>query len=224
MHPIEEKIDYVFQDPALLEEALTHPSTGQVTDSGAPYNYERLEFLGDSVLGLVIAEILMETYPDEREGGLAKRQAALVRGEAITDIAASMELGRAIIMSTGEKNTGGRNNKRNLENALEAVIGALYLDGGLKACRTFIRRHWLARLEVMVTAPKDAKTALQEWAQKHNYPVPEYHVAEHTGPAHHPKFTIEVRVKDCPVVTGEGASKKAAEQDAARALLDQLTA
>jgi ribonuclease-3 len=222
MQHVEKLINYSFEQPSLLEEALTHPSLGQTAQSGSPYNYERLEFLGDAVLGMVIAQMLMMKYPTEQEGELAKRQAALVKGDVLTDIAQLVDLGSYINMSSGEESTGGRKNKRNLENTLEAIIGAIYLDGGLEAVSPFIERFWLSRLEVMAVPPKDPKTRLQEWAQKQGYPVPEYKVVEHSGPSHEPSFTIEVFVKDCPKVTGVGASKKAAEKIAAKALLKKI--
>jgi len=195
---------------------------GQTTDEGLPFNYERLEFLGDAALGLVIAELLIEAYPQENEGQLAKRQAALVKGEVLATIAKEMDLGPHITMSAGEESTGGRENKRNLENTLEALVGAVYLDGGIKPVHKLIKHFWSSRLEITSEPPKDPKTALQEWAQKKGYPVPEYKVVEHTGPSHEPHFTIEVHVKNCSVVTGSGKSKKVAEKAAAKLLLKEI--
>lgn len=228
MHELEEILGYQFRNPRLLEEALTHPSMSRQHNEGDPlFNYERLEFLGDAVLGLVIAELLIRKYPKEKEGALAKRQAGLVRGEAVASVAIKLEIGRFIIMTHGEESTGGRENISNIENALEAIIGAIYRDSSIENAAAFICKHWVSLVENMKEPPKDPKTSLQEWAQAKGLPIPEYTVIRTTGPSHNPRFTVTVAVEGHDAVQAEGASKKKAEKSAARKLLDvvlELTA
>ena len=168
---------YQFRRPDLLEEALTHssasPTRGSRSGGGASptepakyrYAYERLEFLGDRVLGLVVAEMLFDQFPTENEGALARRHAALVRREALARVAIILGLDGALIMSKGEEESGGRRNPAMLADACEAVLGAVYGDGGLEPAGAIIRRHWEPLMAEAATPPKDAKTALQEWAQ-----------------------------------------------------------
>lgn len=216
MKPLEESIGYRFQDTALMARALTHPSLGK---SGSN---QRLEFLGDAVLGLVITELLYELYPAEQEGELARRLAALVRGETLAAIAAELALGDALQMSSSEAGSGGRASASNLEDALEALIGAIYLDGGLEAAKAFILPRWQERATTLSTTSKDAKTALQEWAQARGLPTPSYTVTAQDGPAHAPHFTVRAEVKDHGNAEASGASKRAAEQAAAEKLLATL--
>lgn len=220
---------YEFKNKALLEEALTHPSLGRELEGRAAKSrevrirhYERLEFLGDAVLDLVISAYLFSTYPEEKEGDLAKRRSALVCGETISHIALSMQLGRYILMTEGENSTGGRDNASNLANVLEAIIGALYLDAGLEETTRFIHRYWLSFAQNMKTPPRDPKTILQEWAQGRKKPIPEYKVVKNTGPSHAPTFTVQVLVAGIPIVEGTGSSKRLAEREAARILLEQI--
>ncbi|MFW0776881.1 MAG: ribonuclease III [Rickettsiales bacterium] len=214
---LEQKLGYHFNDSALLELALTHPSLGKDT------NNQRLEFLGDAVLGLVIAKMLYAMFPDEEEGDLARRQSALVRGETLATIAQSLSLGDYIKLTDSEAAAGGRDNATNLEDAMEALIGAIYLDGGEVAAETFITARWTEIAKNTVAPPKDAKTALQEWAQGRKLPVPSYNLLDTVGPAHAPEFTIEVTVKGHPPAQAKANSKRAAEQMAAGILLEQLT-
>lgn len=215
MNALQHKIGYHFKQPELLQLALTHPSNDKSE------NNQRLEFLGDSVLGMVIAELLYDLFPDEQEGELARRLSSLVRGETCAKVASSIALGDAILMSAGEASTGGRESTSNLEDALEALIAAIYLDGGLGAAKQFILPHWRPLAEKAITAPKDSKTALQEWAQARGLPIPTYTVTHQTGSAHAPEFTIEVAVEGCGAVSAMGGSKRAAEQEAARLLLEK---
>lgn len=210
------QLEYVFRDPALLELALTHPSAGKVA------NNQRLEFLGDSVLGAIVAKMLYEMYPAEPEGELARRHAALVRGETLAQMARDMGLGAELRIAGSEAKSGGRDNPSNLEDALEALIGALYIDGGIEAAQAFILPRWKALAQSTLTPPKDAKTALQEWAQGRGLPVPAYTLAASSGPAHAPLFTMEVTVQGYPPARAEAASKRAAEQLAAEQLLQKL--
>tara|TARA_B100001564_G_scaffold358424_1_gene377065 strand:- start:391 stop:1119 length:729 start_codon:yes stop_codon:yes gene_type:complete len=214
-------IGYQFNDVGLLHEALVHPSIIVRNDQGRVLNYERLEFLGDSVLSLVIAEILMELYPDDAEGPLAKRQSALVKGESLALIANKLNIGHYLIMTAGEESIGGRSNPSNIENALEAIIGAIFADSGrLPEVREFIRMHFQPLAAAMVNPPKDPKTALQEWAQSRGMEIPLYEMIESTGPAHSPLFTVQLNIDQIGQVTATGESKKKAEKDAARQMLD----
>lgn len=218
-------LEYTFKDEALLNRALTHRSCGEVeADGKTPYSNQRLEFLGDSVLGLVIAELLYRMYPTEQEGDLAKRFAALVRGETLAEIAASINLGSELIMTDAEADGGGESNPSNLEDACEALIGAIYLDGGIDAAREFILTHWKAKAETTTEPPKDPKTALQEWAQGKGYDLPAYKVIEQSGPSHAPEFTIEASVNTEPrtTATAQAGNKKLAEREAAKELLEHL--
>ena len=202
-----------FHSPELYDLAMTHRGVH------GEHNNQRLEFLGDRVLGLVVAEMLYDRFPEAREGDLAKRLAALVCKEALAGVAQRIGLGETIILSESELGTGGRGNISNLEDACEALIGALYLDSGLEAARQFILEHWTPLLAGVHTPPKDAKTALQEWAQAQGLPLPEYREVERQGPAHAPAFTIEVQVEGYASGIATAASKRAAEQMAARAVL-----
>lgn len=215
-----ERLGHKFARPELLEQALTHPSIAGTSSSkrkqGA--DYERLEFLGDRVLGLVIAEWLFEKYPAAREGELAKRHAALVNREALRMVAEEIGLGSYVRLAGNEKPNAARKNLATLPDAMEAVLGALYCDGGLKAAASFIHRFWQKDIAIE-EAPADPKTALQEWAQGHGLPLPQYKVVESTGPAHAPKFRIEVSVKGHGAIAAEGDSKRSAEKTAAAQLL-----
>jgi ribonuclease III len=220
---IESILDYEFINKELLEEALTHPSISlQGVHNDVIFNYERLEFLGDTVLSLIVAELLVNKYPLEREGALAKRHSGLVHGEALASIAEKIGIGEFIIMTSGEATSGGRQNRSNMENTLEALVGAIYMDGGIEASKTFINKHWADILENMTEPPKDAKTSLQEWAQGRGLPIPTYEIVDISGPAHEPNFKISVTVLGFDPVEAEGGSKKKAEKLAAEALLAYL--
>jgi ribonuclease-3 len=218
---IETVIGYNFKNKRLLKEALTHPSCSE-TYKNFPFNYQRLEFLGDSVLGLVIAELLIQLYPNENEGSLAKRQAALVRTESLAIVARTLGLGDDMLVAASEQNSGGRDSNSNLEDVCEALIGALYLDAGFELVRDFIRTYWQPLARSLGEPPKDAKTSLQEWAQGKGMKLPLYTVTETTGPAHAPEFTIEVSVETGQSALAKASSKRQAEQLAAKALLDNL--
>ncbi len=218
--PLFEKLGHSFANLQLLTEALTHPSLSgaRTTKSGAPY--ERLEFLGDRVLGLVIAEWLYQLYPQAREGDLAKRHASLVNRDALRHVARTIDLGAYLRLAHGEIADAARRNLATLPDAMEALIGATYLDGGLEAAKTMIHRHWSTDIET-AEIPVDAKTALQEWAQAKALPLPIYRVVKHAGPAHAPKFTIELTVTGYDAIIAEGDSKRMAEKAAALAFLAQ---
>lgn len=205
----------------LLREALTHPSTAPELRGGARHGYERLEFLGDRVLGLVVAELLVERFPGEPEGALAKRHTALVRKEALAEAAEAIDLGRHLILSSGEEGSGGRLNQAILADACEAVIAALYLDGGLEPARRFIHQVFGPAVDTP-GPPEDPKTALQEWAQGRGRPLPVYTTLSRSGPDHDPEFEVEVSVVGETPATGRGSSKRAAAKAAAAALLARL--
>ena len=212
MHALQSRIGYTFHDEALLKLALTHPSLAR------GHSNQRLEFLGDAVLGMVVAHILYALFPDEQEGALARRQAALVRAETLTQVAREIELADALMIASSET----RDNASNLEDALESLIGAIYLDGGFTAVQHFIVPRWTELAQDIAAPPKDAKTALQEWAQGRALPVPVYTLLTSTGPAHAPVFTIEARVQGHEPTEAQASSKRAAEQIAAAKLLERL--
>ena len=214
-----------FERPALLREALTHPSTGGSARRGGRQvgNYDRLEFVGDRVLGLVIASHLFDRYRDADAGQLARRYNALVRRETLTEVAAQIGLGEFLILSRSERESGGAEKPTILANACEAMIGALFIDGGFDVARQFVLCHWSAMAEDPSGAPKDAKTALQEWAHKHQADSPpQYVIVAEEGPPHQPMFTVELRLVGRAPTRGQASSKRAAEQHAAQAMLDTL--
>lgn len=215
------RLGHRFRRWELLREALTHPSTAPELRGGARHGYERLEFLGDRVLGLIIAELLVERFPNEPEGTLAKRHTALVRKEALADAAESIDLGRHLILSSGEEVSGGRLNQAILADACEAVIAALYLDGGLDPARRFIHQVMGQGIDAR-GPPEDPKTALQEWAQGRGRPLPIYTTVSRSGPDHDPEFQVSVTVEGEEPATGLGSSKRAAAKAAAAALLTRL--
>jgi ribonuclease III len=214
---LEVRLRYTFGNRALLREALTHASARAGRQIGL--DNERLEFLGDRVLGVAIAEFLLETCPTAKEGELARRYNKLVCKEACANVARQIELGSFILMSEGEAGAGGRDKSTILADACEALLGALFLDGGLAPASRLIREYWGPRLRVSDAAPLDAKTALQEWAQARKLDLPRYFEVSAVGPDHAPSFTAEVRIDGLPPARGEGPSKRAAEQAAASAML-----
>lgn len=215
---LERRLDHVFKDKTLLARALTHSSADTAASN------ERLEFLGDRVLGLVIAEKLHALYPDDPEGALALKFNALARRESCVVAAEAAGIGPHLILAAGEAGSGGRLKAAILGGAVEAVIAALYLDGGMKAARHFIERYWTAAFTGLDRDMRDPKTTLQEWAQarKGNRATPVYSITAREGPDHAPHFVVEVRVEGLTPEAGEGRSKREAEQAAAKAMLDRL--
>jgi len=213
---LQQRIAYRFRNEELLKLALTHPSVANAKSN------QRLEFLGDAILGAVVAKIVYELYPEEKEGELARRHAALVCGKTLTQVARDMELGELLHIGTSETQSQGRQNASNLEDALEALIGAIYLDGGITAVDNFITPRWTELSRKTETPPKDAKTSLQEWAQARGLPVPVYNLVDSSGPAHAPEFVIEVTIPGQGSKQGKALSKRVAEQAAAGALLEAL--
>lgn len=216
LEKLQKLIGYTFHDLHWLERAMTHSSTAE------DYNYERLEFLGDRVLGLTIAHALFETFPKEREGGLAKRHAALVQGTTLSVIANAKGLGDYIILSDAERRAGGAQNDNILADILESLMGAILVDGGYDPARDFILRFWGNNIETLTEAPMDPKTELQEWVQAKALPLPIYEVVDKKGPDHAPIFTIELRVQGYDPVRAEGPSRRQAEKTSAQAMLQKL--
>ena len=217
----QEALGHKFSDPTLLNEALTHSSVNitfrsQGESSPASANYERLEFLGDRVLGLVVADILLTRYPHEPEGDLAKRHAMLVSRETLSQIAREIDLGPNLFLAKNDR--GDERNQSVLADALEAVIAALYRDGGLACAVSFIENHWRRRMSSTSAPPQDAKSSLQEWAMSKALPLPNYIEISREGPSHEPIFTVAVRVAGYPEIKAQGSSKRIAEQKAAAVL------
>ncbi len=217
-----------FARPELLREALTHRSAAvphgqRRRGKGAPVSgsNERLEFIGDRVLGLLIAEWLAERFPREQEGELGRRLAQLVSQPILARIADDAGMAAALSVAPGESRAGVRGRATVLADAMEAAIGALYLDGGVAPARDFVRRAWEPAMTGQEQPPKDAKTALQEWAQGRGLPLPEYVVESREGPSHAPSFVMAVTV-DGQTGRGTAGVKRAAEQDAAQNLLAHL--
>ncbi len=213
---LEETLGHFFSDRDLLARALTHASA--LNGADAARTYQRLEFLGDRVLGLVVADLLVDRFPDASEGDLSQRLSRLVSREACTDIAREWELATFLRVGGGQR---GRSpaTPSVLADACEAVIGAVYRDGGLEAARRTIERHWLKRIECMSGPLRDAKTALQEWAHQRGVETPSYAEVARSGPDHAPEFEIEVSLGPVAPERGRGRSKREAEQEAAAAVL-----
>ena len=209
------KLGYHFENPALLDEALTHVSAPKADGQ----SYQRLEFLGDRVLGLAIADLLYRTFPGAPEGELSRRLAELVRRESCAEIAIAWDIGPYLKLGAGEAHAGERRNQTILADVCEAIIGAAFLDGGYEAARGVVERAFQPLLEAPRRPLRDPKSALQEWAQGRGLPPPSYTIVEQTGPDHAPKFRVMVKVKGAETEFGLGTSKRIAEQAAARSLL-----
>ncbi|MCA0930271.1 ribonuclease III [Ruegeria profundi] len=213
------RLGYEFSDPELLVRALTH---GSVSSTTRPDN-QRLEFLGDRVLGLVMATALLEADKKASEGQLAPRFNALVRKEACADVARQIDLGAVLKLGRSEMLSGGRRKQALLGDAMEAVIAAIYRDAGFEAARDVILRLWGDRIHKVEADARDAKTSLQEWAQARGQKPPSYVELKRSGPDHAPVFTIAARLQDGAEAQATAGSKRQAEQAAAKALLDRLT-
>ena len=214
------RLGHDFTTPDLLIRALTHSSLSSDT---RPDN-QRLEFLGDRVLGLVMAEAVLAHDPAAKEGTLAPRFNALVRKEACADVARDIDLGSVLKIGKSEMSTGGRRKTALLGDAMEAVIAAVYLDAGYDAARAVVLRLWGDRVAAVEADARDAKTALQEWAQARGQTPPAYTEVARTGPDHAPVFTVEARLQSGETETARASSKRQAEQAAAAALLDRVQA
>jgi len=211
-------ISYRFENPHLLNEALTHRSSSST-------NYERLEFLGDSVLNLVVSSRLYELRPKAQEGDLSRMRARLVRGTTLAKIAAGIDLGKHLNLGEGERKSGGFRRASILADAFEAILGAMFLDGGFEACRSEILRHFDPLIEHLPDADdlKDAKTRLQEWLQARGRPLPQYDLVREEGADHAKRFTVLLHLPDDQrQVEATGASRRRAEQAAAAAILEHM--
>ena len=226
---LERRLGYAFSDPDLIERALTHRSRAHEDETGTVEDNESLEFLGDAVLGLVMADRLFREFPDYDEGRKSKARAQLVSAAALAELGDGLQLGDHLLLGRGEEKTGGRRKRSLIADAFEAVVGAIYLDGGYQAAAAFLDRAFRPLLERLrrdgVTAgTRDHKSALQEWLQARAQPLPGYRLANTTGPDHRKEFAVEVLIGERLVATGSGQSKKEAEREAARQALAVLGA
>lgn len=217
---LEERIGYTFSKPALAELALTHIScvTG---DAGRLRSYQRLEFLGDRVLGLAISDMLFRAFPSAEEGELSRRLAELVRQESCADVAREWDVGPHLKLGQSEMQSGGRQRTAILADVCESLIGAIHIDGGFEAARAVVEKAWSSRMMAPRRALRDAKTMLQEWAQGLGRPTPVYREVDRSGPAHAPSFVIAVSVPGFEPAEGGGPSKRVAEQEAAKAFMQR---
>jgi ribonuclease-3 len=206
-------LQYRFNNEKLLDKAITHTSINSSVDA----NYERLEFLGDRVLGMATAALLYKIFPDEPEGNLSRRFVSLVCKETVAEMAVELQLNKFMKVLSTEL----RENVNVLCDVMEAVIGAIYIDGGIDASIKFIEKHWKNLIKEQVSPPKDAKTALQEWAHHQGFPTPKYSLIERTGSEHEPMFVMQVEVGD-KKAKGKGKNKKQAEFMAAKKLLEMV--
>jgi ribonuclease-3 len=216
---LEQKTGYTFADKLLLDGALTHISA--LSGKNRVASYQRLEFLGDHVLGLVVSDLLFRGFPNADEGELSRRLADLVRKETCADVARGIDLGAAIKLGASEANAGGRQRVAILADVCEALIGAVFLDGGYQSAAAVVEQLWGERLRTPASPVRDPKTALQEWAQARGLPTPSYREIARTGPHHDPEFRVAVLLPELMPAEGLGRSKRAAEQAAAAALLSR---
>jgi ribonuclease-3 len=214
---LEKRLGYNFRDYANLERALTHASVRKKAEGS--FHYERLEFLGDRVLGITVAEMLYRSFPDANEGELSLRLNAMVKGNTLADISDQLNLHEFIRTGADLKELTGKRMRSVRADVLEALIGSIYLDGGLEAAAAFVGRFWGSRMNAAEAARRDSKTELQEWAHANRLGTPKYRERERSGPDHDPLFTVTVEVPGKGEATGTGRSKRVAEQAAARAML-----
>lgn len=214
-----QNLGYKFKNIETLELSLMHPSVN--SNDRSSKNYERMEFLGDTVLNMVVTELLIEKFPLEAEGNLSKRRAALVCTDSLKKIALNIGLDKVIILSPSEEASGGRVKAGNLEDCLEALIGAIYTDGGLEEVKRVIEKHFGEYFDKMDSPPIDPKGYLQEWLHKMNYSQPEYNIISQTGPAHDPEFEIRLTVKEFPEILVKAKSKKAGQKLAAETFIEK---
>ncbi len=222
LHDLERRLGYRFADLGLLDRALTHASRANEEPSPGRGDNEALEFLGDAVLELVVTDLLHRRDPDGAEGLKSQRRARLVSAPSLAGRAEELGLGELLLLGRGEEKTGGRQKSALWANAYEALIATLYLDGGFEAAHRFVRDEFAGDVENDTAAAEDPKSALQELLQGQGRPLPDYRVTAEEGPGHKRRFRIECRLDDGLVTEGEGSSKKAAQQQAARIALERL--
>lgn len=218
-HPLfelEQRIGYRFKNISYMEQALTHSS------KNGSINNERIEFLGDRVLNLVMAHTLFEQNPAESEGGLAKKHSSLVQGKMLAAVGRTINIGDFLIMSDAERHAGGAENENIVSDAMEALLGAVFLDGGLDPARIIIIKLWDKYILSPIEEHQDSKTELQEWVQARGLPLPDYDVVGRTGPDHAPVFEIQVKVDGFDSVLAVGSSRRQAEKEAARRMMAQV--
>ncbi|GLQ18207.1 ribonuclease III [Maritalea porphyrae] len=215
---LEARIGYQFKDPSLLQRAVSHSSAVAPTKR-TQNSYQRLEFLGDRVLGLVVADRLLRDNMTANEGGLSRALNSVVRKESCAEVARKLDVGPALILGQSEAKTGGAGKEAILGDVCEAIIGALYVDGGLETARAFIENRFSKFIKAGTEGRGDAKTSLQEWAQSRGLSLPSYVEVAREGPDHAPEFTIEVRIEKHDPATSSGKSKKFAEHEAATKFL-----
>ena len=220
---LEAAIGYRFNNISLLQNALTHSSYANERWHNSLMSNERLEFLGDAILGMTVAKFLYQTFPDRPEGELTRMRADMVCEQTLAKVAAKIDLGRHLLLGNGEEQGGGRNRNSILADAVESVIAASYLDGGMEAAQQFIDRFILVEVPVKRLHNADYKTALQELVQQKKNQVLTYVLVGESGPDHDKEFEVEVKLNGTVVGTGTGSSKKRAEQDAARVAMEKLT-
>lgn len=219
LNKLQSQIGYRFKEPKLLKKALTHRSYLNESQNIDQSN-ERLEFLGDAVLELIISHHLFNSHPNQPEGILTSARSAIVRTESLAKLAQKLDLGSYLLLSKGEEKSGGRNNTHLLANTTEALIGAIYLDQGLKACQAFTDKHLIPLAKAILTQPlKDPKSRLQEQTQALGYSSPTYKTISQIGPDHNKTFTINVLVNHQKLASGKGKSKQEAQQKAAKKAL-----
>jgi ribonuclease-3 len=229
LEPLERRIGYRFKDRGLLEHALTHRSRVHEDASGGVFDNESMEFLGDSVLGFVVADILFRQFPQHKEGEKSKLKASIVSAIALARLGEKIDLGAFLILGRGEEKTGGRRKHALIADCYEALIAAIYLDGGIEAARGFIERQVADLIEearrsgVHTAFTEDYKSALQEWMQSHDRGLPSYRLAAEIGPAHRRLFEVEVVANGEAIAKAEGRSKKEAAQAAAKRALEALS-
>ena len=220
---LEAAIGYRFKNITLLQNALTHSSYANERWHNSLLSNERLEFLGDAILGMTVAKYLYQTFPDRPEGELTRMRADMVCEQTLAKVAAKIELGRHLLLGNGEEQGGGRSRNSILADAVESVIAACFLDGGMEAAQQFIDRFILVEVPVKRLHNADYKTALQELVQQKKNQVLSYTLIGESGPDHDKKFDVEVKLNGTVIGSGSGSSKKRAEQDAARAALEKLS-
>lgn len=222
MQELEKKLNYTFRNPELLHEALSHSSYANEHRSAGRHSNERLEFLGDSILGMVVADHLYRNHPDLPEGELTRTRAALVCEDSLVEVAEALRLGEYLHLGKGEEAGGGRKRPSIQADAVEAVLAAVYLDGGIGSARKIVQQYILCREVEGLTSPRDYKTALQELVQRESGQVLKYRLTGEEGPDHDKRFFVEVDLNGEVVGRGKGHSKKEAEQIAAKAAIAKL--
>ena len=217
-----QKIGYNFENPKLLKEALTHSSCLGMKESSGEKSYERLEFLGDAVLTFIITEFLIKNFSEETEGSLTKRRSILINRNTLLKVGIELGILEHLKIVGNVHELSETEASKIIEDTTEALLGAIYLDGGMEHCKKFVAAHWKYFLFKEVIPDDDPKTYLQEWSQKKGFGIPKYTLVSKSGEAHTPVFAIEVEVSNLPIFVGESSSKKSAEKEAAKAMLKYI--